>query len=179
MLRAQDVLAAGVLSTKGLLARYLAGFDESTRLAQPPNLPNHVAWSLGHLALTLHRVAERLDGLPMPERDITNMPEARGMPATSFHRDDVAFGSAPAMDHERYPSLRRCQEIYDHACDRLAAAVQAASDEALEAPTVWGAPGTPPMPLHLLVARMIFHNGAHTGQIADTRRALGFRSVFA
>jgi hypothetical protein len=26
---------------------------------------------------------------------------------------------------------------------------------------------------------MIFHNGAHTGQIADLRRALGFRSVFA
>jgi len=179
MLRAQDVLAASVLSTKGLLARYLAGFDESTRLAQPPNLPNHAAWSLGHLALTLHRVAERLDGSPMPERDISNTIEARGTPATSFHRDDVAFGSAPALDHDRYPSLARCQQIYDAACDRLAAAVQSASDEALAAPTVWGAPGTPPIPIYLLVARMIFHNGAHTGQIADMRRALGFRSVFA
>ncbi len=179
MLRAQDVLADGVRSTKGLLARYLAGFDEMTRLAQPPNLPNHVAWSLGHLALTLHRVAERLDGLPMPERDISGTPEARGMPATSFHRDDVAFGSAPAMDHDRYPTLQRCQQIYDAACDRLADAIQNSTDAALSAPTVWGAPGTPPIPLYLLVARMIFHNGAHTGQIADTRRALGFRSVFA
>ncbi len=179
MLRAQDVLSEGVRSTKGLLARYLVGFDESTRVVQPPGLPNHVAWSLGHLAVTLHRVAERLDGLPMPERDITNSIEARGVPATSFHRDDVAFGSAPAMDHERYPSLARCQEIYSAACDRLADALRDASDEALAAPTVWGAPGTPPIPMHLLVARMIFHNGAHTGQIADTRRALGFRSVFA
>jgi hypothetical protein len=29
------------------------------------------------------------------------------------------------------------------------------------------------------VARMVFHNGFHTGQIADMRRALGFKGVFS
>jgi hypothetical protein len=35
------------------------------------------------------------------------------------------------------------------------------------------------MPVWALVSRMTFHNGFHTGQLADLRRALGFRSIFS
>ena len=30
-----------------------------------------------------------------------------------------------------------------------------------------------------VIMRMVFHNGMHTGQIADTRRALRMKSIFS
>ena len=61
-----ETIAQAVLSTKPLLARFLPGFTDANHTAQAPGLPNHLAWNLGHLALTMHRVADKLDagGLP-------------------------------------------------------------------------------------------------------------------
>lgn len=184
-LRTQDVLAEAILAGKGMLGRYLAGFTDETACRQAPGLPNHVAWSLGHCALTMHRVAERIDGLPLPSGDFAGplpIPGAppsdwrTGRPADAFAPESIAFGSAPDPDPACYPSLTRCQRIYDAACDRLAAAARGASDAKLSEPTPWGGAT---IPMHLLVVRMLFHNGVHTGQIADLRRALAFKSVFS
>lgn len=171
---AQDALADAVLNTKMLLARYLAGFDDTSHTSQAPGLPNHVAWSLGHLALTMHRIAEMIDGAPIPAEDIGDggVTGLRGR----FDRESVAFGSVPAADAARYPSMARCVEIYNAACDRVAAAVRGASEARLAESVKWGA-GT--ATLGSLAGRMVFHNGMHTGQIADLRRALGFKSIFA
>ena len=168
---ANDLLAEAVLSTKHLLGRYLAGFDDQSRTAQAPGLPNHVAWNLGHLALTMHRVAERLDGQPVPESDISPRPGA-----AAFFSESVAFGSSPSGAAGEYPSLARSVEIYNAACDRLAAAVRAAPESRLNEVVPWGQGQSP---LWSLVIRMVFHNGFHTGQIADLRRAMGFKSIFA
>lgn len=168
-MKMQDMIAEAVLASKAGMARYLAGFTDETRTRQAPNLPNHVAWSLGHCALTMHRVAEKLDGRAMPDADFGTGPGR-------FETEAVAFGSVPTGDAARYPSLARCTAIYDGACDRLAAAVRASADAKLLEKTPWG-----PMelPLWLLALRMGFHNGMHTGQIADLRRALGFKSIFS
>lgn len=165
----RDVLAEAILQTKALTARYLAGFDESSRTRQAAGLPNHVAWSLGHCALTMHRVAQKVDGREPPPVDF-----AAGTPG-AFNPESVAFGSVPA-DGAAYPSLARCTGVFDAACDRLAAAVRAASDTQLMQPIPWG---NTQAPWWTLVTRMVFHNGFHTGQIADLRRALGFKSVFS
>ena len=45
-------LAEAIGSTRELLVRYLQGFDDANATAQAPGLPNHAAWTLGHLALT-------------------------------------------------------------------------------------------------------------------------------
>lgn len=180
----RDAIAEGILACKVLTGRYLAGFDDATRVKQSASLPNHVAWCLGHCALTMHRVAERLDGGRMPETDFIlgdpmKPPADPLVPrgdATRFHTESVAFASVPSADADRYPPLARCVEVYNRACDRLAAAVRAATDIALDTPTKWG---PTEIPLHLACLRMIFHNGFHTGQIADLRRALGFRSVLS
>jgi hypothetical protein len=171
-MQAQPILADAIAATKQLLARYLAGFTDESHTRQAPGLPNHVAWCLGHCALTMHRVSNVLDGGAIPESDFTTGSRT----AARFDTESVAFGSKPAADPSLYPSLQRCTDIYNNACDRLAAAVRAASDDKLATPVKWGQIETTAL---ALASRMIFHNGMHTGQIADLRRALGLKSIFA
>lgn len=172
-MRLQDVIPELLDAARANMHRYLAGFDDTNHTTQATNLPNHAAWNLGHCALTMHRVAERLDGLPLPESDFATGPRGD---ARRFGAESVAFGSVPAGDRSAYPPLARCVEIFDGASERLAAAARSASDARLAEPTPWG---QAQMPLYLLVMRMATHNAMHTGQVADLRRALGFKSVFA
>lgn len=168
----QEVVASAVELSKVQMARYLAGFDDAASVKQAVNLPNHARWSLGHCAMTMHRVAEKLDGRPLPETDFAADVGRSGR----FHTESVAFGSRPADDDRNYPALARCVEIYNAACDRLAGAVRSLPEARLMEEVNWI---TFKMPLYQLVVRMCFHNGFHTGQIADLRRALGFKSIFA
>jgi hypothetical protein len=170
-MNAQSALADAILACKPLATRYFAGFTDETRTAQAPGLPNHLAWTLGHLALTMHRIAEKFDGRSIPVRDLSlaRQPGA-------YLLEDVAFGSTPAPDTSHYPPLDRGIQIYEAACDRLAQAVRAAPDARLDEVHPWGKGQSS---LRELAGRMVFHNGMHTGQIADLRRALGFASIFA
>lgn len=175
----RDAIAEGMLATKALLARYLAGFDDSNHTRQAPGLPNHVAWNLGHLAFTMQRVAEKFDGRPVPGADFFSSkgaPPGARRPADRFDSESVCFGSTPVADAAAYPSLARCTAIYNNGCDRVAGAVRAADEATLEKTVPWGAGQTT---LWLLAQRMIFHNGDHTGQIACLRRALQMKSIFA
>lgn len=166
-------LARGVSDSKALLARYLRGFTDASHTRQAPGLPNHVAWCLGHCALTMHRAAERIDGLPLPESDfISNA--ARG-DALRYGTESIAFASTPLPDPAAYPALNRCMAIFDAACDRLARASADLPDERFDERVKWGATE---ITLESLLLRMVFHNGTHCGQITDLRRALGLGSIF-
>ena len=166
----QDVLAEAVLASKGFLTRYVAGFNDEHRTRQSEHLPNHVAWCLGHCAMTMHRAAGHIDGQPIPDADFSK-DDAGG---SSFHAESVAFGSAPADDTAHYPSLARAVEIYGAACDRLAACVRAADEATLSGTIKWR---ESELSLWALVMRVTFHNGMHGGQITDLRRALGLERV--
>jgi len=170
---AAAALAEGVTACKPLLTRYLVGFTDADRCAQAENLPNHAAWSLGHLALTMHRVSEKIDGLGLPDTDFRKGPTGD---ALHFGDESVAFNSTPINDPARYPTLARSVLIYESACDRLAQCVQGLDHAGLSRTVPWGQ-GT--SAVSALVQRMIFHNGMHTGQIADLRRALKMHSIFA
>lgn len=175
----QDTIAEGVLSTKAGMARYLAGFDDSNHTKQAPHLPNHVAWCLGHCALTMHRACELVrPGHALPDSDfIQGGTKTGGGDGRRFATESVAFGSQPVDDPKQYPSFERCVEVYNRACDALAGAVRAVPDDSLDEEVMWG--GRMPIRRWLLALRMMGHNGMHTGQIADLRRALGFTSIFA
>src|ERR1044071_4733811 len=125
----RDTIADAILTTKPLAARYFAGFDDTNHTAQAPGLPNHLAWSLGHLALTMSRICEKIDGRPLPEASFSADPV--GAAATRYCTEDIAFASRPLADATRYPALARCIEIYNDACDRLAAAVRDAAETKL------------------------------------------------
>ncbi len=182
----RDLLAESVLTTKQLVARYLAGFTDEMRAKQATNLPNHAAWCLGHCALTMHRLSEKVDAKPFPASDFA--PTASGTspifgavgaavtPPTTFTVEAVAFGSAPSSEASAYPHLARCVEIFNAAADRLAAAARASTDTQFNQLIKWGPIESP---WWSLVMRMVFHNGFHTGQIADLRRALGLKSIFS
>lgn len=173
-MRIQDAVAEFIDATKVGTARYFAGFDDTNHTRQAPHLPNHLAWCLGHCALTMHRTIEKFGAGAVPETDFI-AGATRGDRAR-FGIESVAFGSTPTSDAAAYPSFARCIEVFNAASDRLARTVRDASDGKLRETTAWG---PSQIPLYLLAMRMCAHNGTHTGQIADLRRALGFESIFA
>lgn len=167
----QSVLAEIIEQSRANVGRYLVGFDDATSVRQAPNLPNHVRWTLGHVSLTMHRVAEKVDGRPLPEADFASAPTSG-----KFHTEAVAFGSKPADAVSSYPALARCVEIFNAAVDRLAAGTRSLPESRFSESIQWI---NIQMPLYMLIARMAYHNGFHIGQIADMRRALGFKSIFS
>jgi hypothetical protein len=172
MMKRGDVLASGVEQSSKLLARYLEGFDDGNRVRQMPGLPNHAAWTMGHLAYVMHRAAERIDGMQVPEDDFIDGAESGD--AMRFGVESVALGSTVTSDSKRYPSWARCREIFEASVQRLSIALREADDAALDATKDWGKAKTT---AHDLASRMVFHTGAHGGQLIDLRRALNMPRV--
>ena len=169
----QEMLSEYILSTKPFFVRFIDGFDNSTRTFQGENLPNHVAWSLGHCALTMHRAAERFDNKPLPETDFL-MGDGTNGDSLRFDTESVCFDSTPTPDPAFYPTLQRATAIYEAACDRFAEAVRNTTDAKLDEMIPFHGSE---VPLYTLVMRLCFHNGAHAGQIMDLRRALSMQRV--
>ncbi|MBN8643735.1 MAG: DinB family protein [Planctomycetes bacterium] len=173
----QALLSQIVLESRALTARYFAGFDDSNRTKQVVNVPNHFAWTLGHLAYTMQSAAKRIDGGAVPESDfVTGGTPKGGGDARRFAVESVSMGSVPVDDPSQYPTHARCLEIFSAACERCAAAFAAAGEADLEKDIPWGAA---PIKGWQLAPRMVWHNGDHAGQLADLRRALGFKSIFS
>lgn len=169
----QEVLAENALNCKGLVTRFLSGFDDTNRVAQAEHLPNHASWTLGHIALYLHRGAERIDLAPLPEGDWVTGDGTAGS-AERYDTESVSFGSTPVQDASLYPTIARGKAIFEAACERLAETVRAATWEKLCEEVEWG--GTR-ITLRSLVMRVTFHCGLHGGQLMDLRRALGLGRV--
>lgn len=167
-----EILAQSIESSIPLLTRYLPGFNDGNRTRQAPGLPNHVAWTLGHLAITMHRAAERLGGHAIASADFIEGAE-RGN-ANAFGTAGVGFGSTVTSDPAAFPPLKRCVDIFEAAAQRLAASVRGLSEPALSEETSWG---QAKLSRERLAARMIFHNGQHTGQLMDLRRVMGMPRV--
>lgn len=165
------MLADAIEASRMLAERFFAGFDESNRTYQAPGMPNHFAWTLGHLAYVMSRAAEKFDGVGPAESDFVTA--ARG-DAKRFGIEGVAKDSTPTDDASAYPGDARCREVFARATARVAGAVRAASDEKLATTVKWGAGE---MTLASLASRMVFHNGMHAGQLAGLRRAMGMKGV--
>ena len=170
----QQTLALAVRSTVPLLERYLTGFDESNRTTQGPGNPNHVVWTLGHLALVLNRAAEHVEGVPAQDAPPGFVTGQTGS-AEAFATESVAYGSTPTDDPDRYPTFARAVEMWRTTCERLASSCEAASDEALARPISWGKGAE--QSCAQLVLRLVFHNGTHTGQLIALRKSLGMNKV--
>ena len=170
----QQFLSDAILESRMLIARYFNGFDNTNHTRAAEHLPNHFAWTLGHLALTLHRAAEKLDRAALPASDFLTG-DGRAGTRDRFDTESVCFASKPQPSAETYPTRARAEEIFNAAVQRFAAAVCNATDQQLDAQVPWGN-GT--VSMANLAARMVFHTGTHAGQLADLRRALGLGSIF-
>lgn len=196
----RDTIAEAILASRVLFHRYLVGFDDSNHTRQGPDIPNHVAWCLGHCALTLHRGVERINHEALPESDFYSPPAdlvgkaaqppqparaskvgAPGIAAsvaapTRYDTETVAFQSLPSDNAALYPRFGRCVDIFDGACHRYAQVVRSLPEEKLDGMIQWG---QIQIPIWASGLRMAFHNGQHCGQISDLRRAMGMKSIFA
>ncbi len=152
-------LASAVESTGDLLIRFLDGFDDTNATAQAQALPNHVAWTLGHLALTMHRAAERIAGQTY---------------ALTWDSEPYAFGSTPTAERDEYPPLAELIQRYRRSLKLVSDAARHAGDGGLHKEVSWGRSTTIARDLLL---RMVWHNGVHCGEIIDLRRALGLGTV--
>ncbi len=168
----QEILAGLIRDSHTLLLRYVKGFDDTNGTKQFEHLPNHALWTIGHVALTMYRVAEKLDGSPPPASVFL---DGHVGDAVRFACESVAFGSRPKPDASIYPSFERACEILRDSVERLAGAFAASSDATLEKQVTWG---TTMVAAHTLAARICFHNGTHAGQLADLRRAMKMGSIF-
>lgn len=160
-----------------LFERFLEGFDEENRASQTPGCPNHLIWTLGHLALTMHRLADRLRGsdepCPPPESDFYTG-DGSGGQRDRYDTESVRFGSTPSPDADRYPTLARGRQIFRDACARLRQEVLLADEAKLSRISKWGASQEA---VGDLVMRVVLHNATHAGQLTDLRRGLGLRPV--
>jgi hypothetical protein len=129
-------------------------------------LPNHPLWLLGHCALTMTRLAARLDGQPLPDLDFVEA--ARG-DETRFGTESICQGSTPLTDVAAFPPLPRAIEIYRAAIARLAKATRTVVEETLHQEIDWHGSS---LTLGQLILRVCFHNGCHAGQLVDLRRSL-------
>jgi hypothetical protein len=168
------VLAGAVRESKALISRYFKRFDDTNHTVQAEHLPNHFAWTLGHLALTLNRTAERFDGKTLPDTHFLTG-DGRSGTRDRFDTESVCFGSHPVADPAVYPARDRCVAIFEAAIERLACAIERSDDAQLDTATQWA---NHTVPLWSMAVRMVFHNGTHCGQLADLRRALGLGSIF-
>jgi len=168
-----ETLASTVEYAKPNLRRYLQGFTDETRVAQAPSLPNHVIWTLGHLALYMHRAANRINGCddrPLPDEHFLTGDGEEGQP-TRFDTESVCFGSRPMPQTSIYPTLDAGKVVFNAAIEHLASTVRELGDGRMDDQTHWGRQKNL-MSIADLVRHMIYHNATHTGQIVDLRRAL-------
>jgi hypothetical protein len=169
----KDTLAQLVRSCYDSFERFLEGFDEENRTAQAPDMPNHAAWTLGHLSLVVSQVACMLDEGEMDE-DFFVVGKDRTSPPQRYDTNAIAFGSTPVDDPSAYPSLARGKELFAHSMQRLERAVARLDDARLEETFQLG-PWR--MTLTELIGRVTCHNMIHAGQLIDLRRAHGFDPV--
>jgi len=168
-----EALASGMRATGPFVTRFLAGFDDTNHTKQMPMLPNHVAWCMGHLALTMNRFAERFDGKGLPESDFIKG-DGRAGDAERFDTESVCVGSRPTDEPALYPSMARSRQVFENAIERISSAIEAMSQAQLDELQPWG---KGEFRVAELVARIMFHNGMHAGQLADLRRAMGLPGV--
>jgi len=167
------VLADALRSALPLITRYLVGFEDSNRTTQLPGLPNHAAWTLGHLALYHHRAAERLlgydDARPLVGADFVTG-DGTGGDRDRFDTESICNGSIPRDNPGLYPSWGRCVCIHGAAWARLISVTGDLDDAMLDREISWA---IPPITGEDLITRMIFHLGMHAGQLVDLRRGMG------
>jgi len=134
-----------------------------------PGLPNHPAWTLGHLCTGSALVAEDLGAppaLPPGWRDL-------------FQRRGPGDPRRPDPDPAAYPpggdllaELRRLHAV-------VADAVRAAPPARFDAPEEWRFAGDLPTAGDGLLFMLVTHEALHLGQLEAWRRAAGLPAALA
>ncbi len=133
----------------------VADLSDGEMVMQPSGVPNHAAWTLGHLIYSCQGIAAELGSEPW-------LPET--------WESDFGYGSNPVPDRGGYPTKTELIKLFADSTSRLRHALLNTDESVLrrklpddELPTM----------AHMLLQVVLGHTSYHAGQLAVWRRAIG------
>ena len=153
---------ANLRFVRSINEKLFTGFPENKEAFQGCPTDNHLAWTIGHLALSNAWFRSLVDGSK------PDLPE-------NF---DALFGgkSTPKPDAKAYPALAELKRHYAQQFDKLLSAIEKTSDADLAKPCMSDSGGFASDRLEA-ADRTAWHEGWHGGQVSSMRRALGLARV--
>ena len=141
------------------LRRLVADLDDDQMVTQPDGVPNHPAWTLGHLTCSLHLLGGEFGLEPEPPRGWTAK---------------FLTGSEPVSDGDAYPDKGELLSALNAAQARLAEHLRWLGPKTLtsELPDETYRKYLPAKG-HALLHILIGHVSVHVGQLTVWRRCMG------
>ena len=147
----------------GMINKFAEGFAPEQVVAQAGACPNHLLWTLGHLASSASWTHGMITGgAPIVPEGYSSL---------------FGMGSKPIGDPALYPSFDEVRAAYESSFRRLVDAVEQLDDEALLQAPEQDSGGFISDKLDAL-NKLAWHEGWHLGQLSDLRRGLGLPNVF-
>ncbi len=146
--------------TTAYIRELVADLSDEEMILQPPGVPNHAAWTVGHVIYSCQAIAGMLGATPW-------LPET--------WESLFGYGSSPRdAAHSAHASKEILMSRFADACDRLRSTLLGTEEGRLRAslpgPESAGTFATTADALLQIVAA---HTAYHAGQLAAWRRAIG------
>jgi hypothetical protein len=154
-----DELIRSFESTVRFVVQSVDDLSDEDMIRQPPGVPNHAMWTMGHIVHSCQGMATELGVEPWLHEEWESA---------------FGYGSTPSPDGELYPGKAEMKALFADAAIRLCDAVRSADESTLgrtlpdeDFPTLG----------HILFQVVAAHTAYHAGQLAVWRRAMGKESV--
>ena len=132
---------------------------EEEMVRQPPGVPNHATWTLGHIIYSCQGMATELGGAPWLPDD---------------WESKYGYGSTPRAEQQEYLRKAQMVALLADAKTRLCHTLRGVNASVLRR----SIPGeTFPTMGDLLLQVVVAHTAYHAGQLAVWRRAMGKESA--
>lgn len=154
-----DELISTFEATLRFMEHSVDDLSEEEMVEQPPGVPNHATWTLGHIIFSCQGMATEIGAAPWLPADWESV---------------FGYGSTPRSEEQHYPEKARLLTMLSDAASRLCHTLHSATGSVLrrelpddDFPTMG----------HLLLQVVVAHTAYHAGQLAVWRRAIGKESV--
>ncbi len=154
-----DELCRIVEATIRFVHESVDDLSEEEMVRQPPGVPNHATWTLGHIIHSFEGMATELGA----EKWLPDEWEAT-----------FGYGSTPRPERRSYPAKAQLKTLLVDAESRLCQALRRVDASVLERPIPDEAF---PTLGHILLQVVVAHTAYHAGQLAVWRRAMGKEPV--
>lgn len=159
-MNAIGAIQTSLKSTKNVLNMYLGDLADADLLVRPAPKANHIAWQLGHLIASEHRmISKNLPGTALP-----------ALPANfeEQHNKDAAARDSGFLSKQQY------LDLFNKTREATIAATGKLSEGDLDKPTGWDFAPT----VGALLLLNADHVMMHAGQFTVVRRQLGKPVLF-
>lgn len=157
--RVIDEMIHTLEATVRFMEQSVEDLTDEEMVEQPPGVPNHAAWTLGHIIFSCQGMATELGAVPWLPEDWESV---------------FGYGSTPRSEGQPYPKKAELRTLLSNATTRLSDTLRNVEASVLE--RHFSEDDFPTMG-HLLLQVVVAHTAYHAGQLAVWRRAMGKDSV--